>query len=161
MTSSNFDRNFDRNFNVLHSKFDFDTHNSTFINYCEVVILEDGTIEYAVPSHEQKLIKVFCDKFNMPYDVFIQKMSRDEVNSYYFEICSYLAKCMLVDTYGCRFAFIPNKKQDNALRELVRHGCLNECVLTTYDTNVRANKQMMSNDYWKTIISPIIEHFLD
>lgn len=30
----------------------------TYINYCEAIIFPDGTIEYATPSHQQKLISI-------------------------------------------------------------------------------------------------------
>lgn len=52
-------------FTVLNSPFDIDIHKATFINYLEVVILEDGTIEYAVPSHQEKLIKIACKRLNV------------------------------------------------------------------------------------------------
>ena len=39
---------------TLYCPFDIEKHKKTFINYLEVVILEDGTIEYAVPSHQEK-----------------------------------------------------------------------------------------------------------
>lgn len=46
----------------LHSKFDLDLHNKTYFNYTEVVIYPNGTIEYAVPSHCEKLIQIGIDK---------------------------------------------------------------------------------------------------
>lgn len=39
---------------ILHGPFDIETHKANFTNYLEVVVLEDGTIEYAVPSHQEK-----------------------------------------------------------------------------------------------------------
>lgn len=47
------------------TKFDIDTHKKNFINYTEVIILQDGTVEYAVPSHQQKLIELAMKEFNM------------------------------------------------------------------------------------------------
>lgn len=44
---------------VLHSPFDFDTHNKTFTCYCEAIILPNGKIKYAVPSHQEKLISEY------------------------------------------------------------------------------------------------------
>ena len=44
---------------VLHSPFDVETHKKTFINYLEVIIRNDGTIEYAVPSHMIKLQQIY------------------------------------------------------------------------------------------------------
>ena len=45
----------------LHSPFDLQKHMETYINYLEVVIFPDGHIEYAVPSHQEKLIRVLVD----------------------------------------------------------------------------------------------------
>src|SRR5690606_29819 len=56
---------------VLHSPFDMETHKNTFINYLEVVIDADGTIMYAVPSHQEKLIRLACERHGL---------SRDELN---------------------------------------------------------------------------------
>lgn len=44
---------------VLHSPFDIETHKNTFVSYLEVVISPEGTVEYAVPSHSDKLIEIF------------------------------------------------------------------------------------------------------
>ena len=44
---------------VLHAPFDINTHKKTFINYLEVIIKPDGTIEYAVPSHMMKLTEIY------------------------------------------------------------------------------------------------------
>lgn len=49
----------------VHSPFNVVSHKATFINYLEVIILEDGTIEYAVPSHQEKLIAIACNKFQI------------------------------------------------------------------------------------------------
>ena len=44
---------------VLHAPFDLEIHKKTFIDYLEVIIRPDGTVEYAVPSHLYKLMSVF------------------------------------------------------------------------------------------------------
>lgn len=46
----------------VYSKFDLEQHKKTFVNYLEVIILKDGTIEYAVPSHQEYLIKLACQQ---------------------------------------------------------------------------------------------------
>ncbi|MBR5297029.1 MAG: hypothetical protein IKU29_04065 [Parabacteroides sp.] len=45
---------------VLHSPFDIETHKNTFVSYLEVVISPEGTVEYAVPSHTDKLVEIFA-----------------------------------------------------------------------------------------------------
>ena len=44
---------------VLHSPFDIETHKRTFVSYLEAVISPEGVVEYAVPSHTEKLIEIF------------------------------------------------------------------------------------------------------
>lgn len=44
---------------VLHSSFDIETHKKTFVSYLEAVISPEGVVEYAVPSHTEKLIEIF------------------------------------------------------------------------------------------------------
>lgn len=88
----------------LYSKFDFDEHKKNYIHYLEVVILPDGTVEYAIPSHQEKLIKICCDKF---------KVSRQELADmcppdYYFDFITWLcdtSECVSVWTN-----FIKNPK---------------------------------------------------
>lgn len=46
----------------LNSKFDIAQHKERFVNYFEVIILKDGTIEYAVPSHQEKLIEIVMEQ---------------------------------------------------------------------------------------------------
>lgn len=48
----------------VYSKFDIQKHKETYINYLEVLILEDGTVEYAVPSHQAKALEIACKKLN-------------------------------------------------------------------------------------------------
>lgn len=44
----------------IYCAFDLEKHKQTYVQYLEVVILEDGTVEYAVPSHQEKLIALAC-----------------------------------------------------------------------------------------------------
>jgi len=46
----------------LYSKFDIEKHKNTFVNYLEVIITEDGTIHYAVPSHQEYMIMLAMKK---------------------------------------------------------------------------------------------------
>ena len=67
----------------LYCQFDTEKHKKTFINYLEVVILEDGTIEYAVPSHQEKAIKIACGKLQCDRDYFIDVISKDHLIDWY------------------------------------------------------------------------------
>lgn len=50
---------------VLQGPFDMKLHKQTFIHYLEVVISHDGKIEYATPSHMEKLLRVFMEQENI------------------------------------------------------------------------------------------------
>lgn len=67
---------------VLNSPFDIETHKATFVDYLEVIIDEDGVIHYAVPSHQEWLIKKACEKLNVTRD----------------ELCSCIPHDMIFDT---------------------------------------------------------------
>ena len=66
----------------LYCPFDIEKHKKTFINYLEVVILEDGTIEYAVPSHQEKAIKIACEKLRCDRDCFIDVVSQKHLSDW-------------------------------------------------------------------------------
>lgn len=99
----------------LYSKFDIDLHKKHFVNYLEIIIKEDGTAEYAVPSHQEKLIKEIQIKYNC---------SRDDVNNmcpkeYYFDFITWLCKkshCLSV--WNDFYYGTPNDKQKQTLLKL-------------------------------------------
>ena len=73
---------------TVYSDFDIEQHKKTFIHYLEVVIDENGKIMYAVPSHQEKLIALACEKMNV---------TREELNAmcpqeYYFDLMTWLCK---------------------------------------------------------------------
>ena len=51
---------------VLQGPFDVETHKRSFTNYLEAVVLADGTVEYAVPSHQEKLKRVMRESGRDP-----------------------------------------------------------------------------------------------
>lgn len=72
----------------LHSDFEIEQNKKTFIHYLEVVIDESGKIMYAVPSHQEKMIAIACEKLNA---------TREELNSmcpqeYYCDFMDWLCK---------------------------------------------------------------------
>lgn len=72
----------------LYSDFDIKHHKKTFVHYLEVVIDESRKIMYAVPSHQEKMIALACEKLNV---------TREELNSvcpqeYYFDFMTWLCK---------------------------------------------------------------------
>ena len=109
------------NTHLLYKPFDLETHKQNFIDYLEVVILEDGTVEYAVPSHQEKLIAVACQKLNVTRDE-LSDMCPEE---YYFDFSNWLCKmsgCVAVYTNG--FMGKPNDKQFREIMRFVEEGVM-------------------------------------
>lgn len=100
----------------LHCPFDAEKHKAKYVNYLEVVIDENGTVMYAVPSHQEKGVQLACDKL---------RVSRDELNDmcppeYYFDFMTWLSKIagiVFVWEGFCSFGKI-NRKQVATLRKL-------------------------------------------
>lgn len=107
---------------ILRAPFDKETHKNTFINYLEVVIHQDGLIEYASPSHSEKMIAVCCEKLGV---------TRDELNAmvsfeYYCDMNTWLSMmsgCIAVRNFG--YEGIANEKQFDKLKELAEYGLYN------------------------------------
>lgn len=72
----------------LHSDFDPKLHKQTFIHYLEVIIDENGKIMYAVPSHQEKMIKLVCEKLNVTREK-LYEMCPEE---YYFDLMTWLSR---------------------------------------------------------------------
>ena len=105
---------------VLMNPFDVETHKKTFINYLEVVILENnGKILYAVPSHQELLIKLACEKHNV---------TRDELNDmcppeYYFDFIKWLHMVSkAIPVWNEYYIGEPNEEQLETLKMLKREG---------------------------------------
>lgn len=49
----------------LYSEFDMAKHKLHYVNYLEIVIESDGHIMYAVPSHQELMIRLACKAKNM------------------------------------------------------------------------------------------------
>lgn len=112
---------------VLHSPFDIETHKKTFVNYCEVIIDEEGVVHYAVPSHIEKLLSMYIDKrYGPDSDVdreSVNKEIREALWKYGFDGIEYLTKftgTISVWTFG--FKGTPNQKQLNMLKTLRMSG---------------------------------------
>lgn len=104
----------------LYSDFDIEMHRKTFVAYLEVIINDDGKVMYAVPSHQEKLIALSCEKLGV---------TRAELNSmcpreYYFDFMRWLCKisgAMAVWNGKCEF-WEPTVKQIGMLRKLKMAG---------------------------------------
>ena len=104
----------------LHSAFDIEKHKQNFINYLEVLIDEDGTIMYAVPSHQEKAAALACKRFNINR-VQLQNLCPVAWHGDYMTWLCIAARVVAVWNYRC-VAVDPTPKQIGALRKLKMAG---------------------------------------
>lgn len=76
----------------VHSEFDLQKHKENFVNYLEVIIHPDGTVHYAVPSHQ-----LYLQKYGANLKGMTEKEFEDSVPPNYY--CDYL-NWLLTQT-GC------------------------------------------------------------
>ena len=110
----------------VYSQFDLEKHKQTYVNYLEVLIDEDGTIMYAVPSHQEKAVALACARLNVSREQLMDMVPRDHYCAMNEWLCK-VAKIIMVWTYGCIFDN-PNCKQIGALRRLKMAGVYNGSV---------------------------------
>ena len=107
----------DENEYGVYSEFDIDKHAATFINYLEVIIHPDGKVEYAVPSHQQKLERILKAK------VGVEEFNRliEEPEAYYdylVFLCTQTGCCSVWNNfYTCGKQGLTNEQKE-ALRQL-------------------------------------------
>ena len=108
----------------VQSPFDIKRHQETFINYLEVLILEDGTIEYAVPSHQGKALELACKKLNKTKQEIEDMCPREYYCNYLYWLLGLTGS---VSVWGnCAEHFIMyetiNKNQILTLKRLKKYG---------------------------------------
>lgn len=104
----------------LHCPFDIEKHKQTYVNYLEVVICEDGTIMYAVPSHQEKGIALACARLNVSRSELDALCPREYYGDYMTWLCM-VAKVVFVWNGHC-VAVNPTIKQIGSLRRLKMAG---------------------------------------
>lgn len=103
----------------VYSNFDVEMHKKTFINYLEVVLLEDGTIEYAVPSHQEKLINLACKKQQISREDLYDKCPRE----YYADFMTWLSmESGAIPVWEKFYSGELNEKQRTSLEMLKQSG---------------------------------------
>lgn len=106
---------------VLHDVFDIQTHKETFINYLEVIITADGTIEYAVPSHTNKLAEVYGKSMDDVFEEYITQ-PRTQISWICDPVEWLCKKTGSIAVWNDRCVGIPNDKQKQTLKTLKLHG---------------------------------------
>lgn len=104
---------------ILRGPFDLETHKEAFVNYLEVVIRADGTVEYAVPSHQEKLIGIAMEQLGVTRKQLYDMCPRE----YMFDVCAWLCKITgCVSVWNDYRVGVPNETQVWVLRNLKHHG---------------------------------------
>ena len=120
---------------VLHSPFSFQTHKEAFgSTYLEAILFSDGHLEYAIPSHQEKLIAIMMEKEHLTREGVCDKCPKE----YYYSFLDWL----LMET-GCVSVWTdfyigePNAAQKNTIRRLVKEGIFH------------CNKALCRDQLWK------------
>lgn len=107
------------NYDILQGPFDIEIHKKAFTNYLEVIIHSDGSIHYAVPSHQEYLIRYIVKDQHITRDDLYDRVPRE----YYCDMLTYLcqeSKCIAV--WNGSYIGDPNKAQLLTLRSLKING---------------------------------------
>lgn len=105
----------------LNSDFDIELHKENFTNYLEVIILPSGKIEYAVPSHQEKLIHLGMAIFKEDRPKFENRCPSEYWGNYMTWLCK-VTECVAVWNDG--YVGTPNRFQKLAINRLVREGLI-------------------------------------
>ena len=112
---------------VLHGDFDIALHKETFTDYLEVVIYKDGKIEYAVPSHNNKMAEIYmrqCGLSNIR-----EAMDRIPPEYYCAMIEWFNIQTGAIAVWNNGFVGVANKKQLAVLKKLKMNGVYRGAVM--------------------------------
>ena len=112
--------NADKTYKILHSPFDVETHKKSFIEYLEVIILPDGSIEYAVPSHVMWLMEYTKRIENINDEQLREIFMTDQSGLTTIEWLINRTKCLSVHTHF--YYGEPNEKQQKTIDMLNDNG---------------------------------------
>lgn len=107
----------------LYCDFDVKLHSAKYPHYLEVVMFPDGKVEYAVPSHQEKLIKISCDKLGVSREELYAMIPRE----YYCDVITWLCNvtgCISIwtDRYETSDTDPVTDSQKKMLKELKMYG---------------------------------------
>lgn len=100
----------------VYCEFDAEKHAETYVNYLEVLILEDGEVVYAVPSHTMRAEKIVCEKLGIEREKINALIPRGFYGDYGRWLCK-VGNLVMVWTNDI-MAWEVNKKQLATLRRL-------------------------------------------
>lgn len=104
-------------YQILRQPFNVEVHKLKFISYLEVIILEDGTIEYAAPSHQEKMLQIIQEKKRITREELWNSVSPIEFGMEWMN-----KESGAVPVWEDYFGGIPNEKQVESLKFLKEEG---------------------------------------
>ncbi len=104
----------------IYSKFNLEQHKKTFVNYLEVIVLEDGTVQYAIPSHQEAGIRLACQKLGVDRKTLNDMCPRE----YWFDFLNWLSMISGVMFVWNEFVMVnePTRKQIAILKKMKMSG---------------------------------------
>ena len=124
---------------VLNSTFDLETHKKTFISYLEVIIDSEGNVMYAVPSHQQAMIRIATEKLNVTKERLFEMY-----DSSWFDTIEWLSGITgCISVWFDNYVGEPNEKQLDVLRKFRNEGIY---VGPTYNKYVKS-KELLNAAY--------------
>ena len=107
----------------VYSKFNLAKHKETYPYYTEVIILPDGTIEYAVPSHQEKLISILMQDHRASRSEILDMCPR-EMHS---DFIQWLCNCTRAVCVWYEGVLTPDNSCTNSQISVLRNLKLNGC----------------------------------
>lgn len=86
---------FDTRRTVMSEPFSISVHKNTFIDYLEIILDESGEAHYAVPSHQEWLIRYACNKLKVSREM-LESICPSEMYFNYIEWLTKITECVAV-----------------------------------------------------------------
>ena len=112
---------------TLYSDFNLEMHKKTFINYLEVIIHADGTVKYAIPSHQEYLIKFGASQSNLSREEFQDLCPKEYWCDYLTWLCMQTG-CVVVWSCGYKAATV-TAEQCSVLNDFIANNIMKNIVI--------------------------------
>lgn len=106
----------------IYSNFDIKKHKSKYVDYLEVLILENGQIVYAVPSHQMKAEMLAEEKLNVSHEDFLKMCPKEYWFNYLEWVLGIINAIAVWNDFYITGKNGLNKKQRGVLKILKMHG---------------------------------------
>ena len=111
----------------LYCDFDLERHIKKYPYYTEVIIHYNGKVEYAIQSHQEKLIRLGMEKYNCSREEFIEKSPRNMWGDYLQWLMDE-TKCICVWYEGYQGKNL-SKLQKNKLKRFIEVGAMKSVII--------------------------------